>query len=335
VKKKLLEKIHSLKIYYYYRKVLETLHLYPSWHKFVNFSKHYFGGLYDRLDRHHVFLLSGGLAFSLFVCIVPLTLIIFWLLGKFLNSAEVESQIITLIDTIIPYDTYAQFVKEIIFDRVHEVIEYRNIAGFVGIIGLFFAASGFASSLRTVLNKVFGTDLDINIFLGKLRDFFVIILVVLSFLFMMLALPLLDFLRTLAESTEYLQIFNQPIFQRAFTALFSLFIMFLIFSVTYKFMPIIKIRKRSVLIGALWASLLWVTAKILFGLYLTSFTTFSRIYGAYAFVIVVAFWIYYTSAVFIVGAEIGKLFDERVDERQKQKEEEQQQIPEPPVDSEV
>ena len=330
MKNKLIEKIRSLKIYTYFRKIRFRLHLIPAWHRFVKFFKHYFGGLYDRLDRHHVFLLSGGLAFSLFVCIVPLTLIIFWILGKILDSAEVEVQIVHLIDTVIPYNTYAQFVKEIIFDRVHEVIRYRNLAGFVGIIGLFFAASGFASSLRTVLNKVFGTDLDINIFLGKLRDFLVIILVVLSFLVMIFALPLLDFFRTLAESTEYLQVFNQPIFQRAFTSLFSLFIMYLIFSITYKFMPIIKIRKRSVLIGALWASILWVTAKIIFGVYLSTFTTFSRIYGAYAFVIVIAFWIYYTSAVFIIGAEVGKLFDERVDEKQKL-----QQQQEAPPDSEV
>ena len=292
MKNKILEKIRPLKVYTYFRKIRFRLHLIPAWHRFVKFFKHYFGGLYDRLDRHHVFLLSGGLAFSLFVCIVPLTLIIFWILGKILDSAEVEVQIVHLIDTVIPYDTYAQFVKDIIFKRVHEVIQYRNLAGFVGIVGLFFAASGFASSLRTVLNKVFGTDIDVNIFLGKLRDFLVIILVVLSFLVMIFALPLLDFFRTLAESTEYLQVFNQPIFQRAFTSLFSLFIMYLIFSVTYKFMPIIKIRKRSVLIGALWASILWVTAKIIFGLYLSTFTTFSRIYGAYAFVIVVAFWIY-------------------------------------------
>ncbi len=96
--------------------------------------------------------------------------------------------------------------------------------------------------------------------------------------------------------------------------------MYLIFSALYKFMPIVKIRKRSVLIGALWAALLWVTAKVLFGIYLSSFTTFSRIYGAYALVVVVAFWIYYTSAVFIIGAEIGKLFDERLSKRIKDKE---------------
>jgi membrane protein len=243
-----------------------------------------------------------------------MTLIIFWLLGKFLNSVEVELQIITLIDTLIPYDTYANFVKDVIFQRVQEVVEYRNIAGWVGIVGLFFAASGFASSLRTVLNKVNGTDIDINIFLGKLRDFLVIIIIVLVFLVLILLLPILDFLVSFAQSTPYLQIFNHPIFQRVFTSSFSFFIMFFIFAVLYKFMPTVKIRKRSVALGAMWASLFWVGAKILFGIYLSNFTTFSRIYGAYALAIVVAFWIYYSAAVFILGAEIGKLFDERLNE---------------------
>jgi membrane protein len=316
VKSKILEIIRDSKVYGIFRKVRFYLHLIPAWHWFKGFIKHYFGGLYDRTDRHHLFLLSGGLAFSLFVCIIPMTLIIFWLLGKFLNSAEVELQIMTLIDTVIPYETYAEFVKEIIFKRVKEVVEYRNIAGWVGIIGLFFAASGFASSLRTVLNKVYGTDIDINIFLGKLRDFVVIIAIVLVFLALILVLPILDFLVSFAQTTPYLQVFNQPIFHRFFTASFSLFVMFLIFVVLYKFMPTEKIRKRSVLLGAMWASIFWVTAKIIFGMYLSNFTTFSRIYGAYALGIVVAFWIYYTSAVFILGAEIGKLFDERISAKQ-------------------
>lgn len=312
VKQKLQNKFKSSRLYSVFRKIRFYLHLKPLWHRFASFSKHYFGGLYDRIDRHHVFLLSGGVAFSLFVCIIPLTLIIFWILGKFLDSAEMELQIVTFIETIIPYERYADFVKETIFERVREVVEYRNIAGFIGIVGLFFAASSFASSLRTTLNKVFGTDLDVNIFLGKLRDFLVILIIVLLFLTSILLLPLLDFFRTLAQNTEYLQYFNKPVFQAFLSAVISLLIMYLIFSALYKFMPIVKIRKRSVLIGALWAALLWVAAKQLFGIYLSTFKTFSRIYGAYALGVVVAFWIYYTSAVFIIGAEIGKLFDERL-----------------------
>ena len=332
MKNKILAKIKKSKAYLIFRKTRYFLHLVPAWHWLIRFLRHYFGGIYDRTDRHHLFLLSGGLAFSLFVCIIPMVLIIFWLLGKFLNSVEVELQINNLIDTVIPYATYAQFVKEIIFQRVQEVVEYRNIAGWIGIVGLFFAASGFASSLRTVLNKINGTDIDINIFLGKLRDFLVIIVIVLVFLALILTLPILDFLISFAQSTPYLQVFNQPIFHKVFTSSFSFFVMFLIFLVLYKFMPTEKIRKRSVALGALWASLFWVGAKILFGMYLSHFTTFSRIYGAYALGIVVAFWIYYTSAVFMLGAEIGKLFDERLNEKKMLKDAETKTQP---IDSEV
>ncbi len=287
----------------------------PWWNKFVIFFKHYFGGLYLRFDTHHIFLFAGGLAFSLFVCIIPFVLIIFWILGNFLSSAEVEAQIVTLIDTVIPYAEYSNFVKEIIFKRVYEVIEFKNIAGIIGFIGLFFAASGFFSSMRTVLNKINGTDIDINVFLGKLRDFLFIISVIFLFFISILALPLLELFISISQQTPYLQFFIHPIFQQAFTVLFSFLIMYFIFYAFYHFIPTVKIRKRSALVGAAWAAILWVGMKTLFGYYLSNFGTWGRIYGAYALVVVIAFWIYYTAAVFIIGAEIGKLFNERLSER--------------------
>ncbi|MFO7525656.1 MAG: YihY/virulence factor BrkB family protein [Ignavibacteriaceae bacterium] len=291
------------------------MHLIPWWNWFLKFFKHYFGGLYLRFDTHHIFLFAGGLAFSLFVCIIPFVLIIFWILGNFLSSAEVEGQIVTLINTVIPYDEYSNFVKDIIFKRVYEVIEFKNIAGLLGFIGLFFAASGFFSSMRTVLNKINGTDIDVNVFLGKLRDFLFIISVILLFFISIMALPLLELFISIAQETPYLQFFAHPIFQRVFTALFSLLIMYFIFYSFYRFIPTIKIRSKSAFVGAGWAALLWVGMKIVFGYYLSNFGTWGRIYGAYALMVVIAFWIYYTSAVFIIGAEIGKLFDERLNEQ--------------------
>ncbi len=143
MKNKLKEIYKKSSFFKYFRQLRYLYHLRPHWQSAVKFLKHYFGGLYDRIDRHNVFLLSGGLAFSLFTCIIPLILIMFWILGNFLSSEEMELQIITLINTLIPYSDYADFVKEIIFTRVEEVIELKNVAGIVGFSGLFFAASGF------------------------------------------------------------------------------------------------------------------------------------------------------------------------------------------------
>lgn len=318
MKKKLKQVYKNSSVFKYFRQLRYLYHLRPHWQAKAGFLKHYLGGLYDRIDRHNVFLLSGGLAFSLFTCIIPLILIMFWILGNFLSSEEMELQIITFINTVIPYSEYADFVKQIIFSRVEEVIELKNVAGILGFAGLFFAASGFFSSMRTVLNKINGTDIDVNFFLGKLRDFLVILVAILLFFASILALPLLELFKSIAESTPYLQLFNHPIFQQLFTILVSIFIMLILMYLFYSFIPTSKIKHRSAFVGALWASLMWVGMKILFGYYLANFQTWGKIYGAYALVIVIAFWIYYTAAVFIIGAEIGKLFDERLREKMAQ-----------------
>jgi membrane protein len=319
VKNKLKEIYKKTSFFRSFRKLRYLYHLRPNWQKAGAFFKHYFGGLYIRMDQHHLFLFSGGLAFSLLTCIIPLILIVFWILGNFLSSEEMELQIINFINTVIPYSEYAEFVKQIIFSRVEEVIELKNVAGVLGFVGLFFAASGFFSSMRTVLNKINGTDIEVNIFLGKLRDFLVILVAILLFFASILALPLLELFKSIADSTPYLQFFNHPIFQQLFTILASIFIMLVLMYLFYSFIPTSKIKHRSAFVGALWASLFWVGMKILFGYYLANFQTWGRIYGAYALVIVIAFWIYYTAAVFILGAEIGKLFDERLREKLAQK----------------
>ena len=135
------------------------------------FTVYYAGGLYQRTDEHHLFLMGGGLAFSLFVCIVPFVLIVFAVLGKVLEVSSLENQVRVLMDTIIPYPAQADFVKGIIFARTREIVLYKGMYGIVGAVGLLFTASGLFSSMRTILNMTYkATPLKLDLW-GKLRDF--------------------------------------------------------------------------------------------------------------------------------------------------------------------
>jgi membrane protein len=285
----------------------------PNLNKIKIFISHYFGGLYNRIDDHHVFLNASGLAFELFLCIIPFILIIFAVLGSILASNNIQYQINLLIDTIIPYEEYSEFVKKIIFTRINEVIEYKNIAGIIGGFGLFFTASGLFSSMRTILNEVFGIVKNVNPLLGKLRDFALVVMVILIFFLTTICAPIIDLLGQSAGQFELLAFFKAPVFHHFFLSLLSFTIIFLVFSVLYIAVPLRKLRKRSIAVSAFWAALLWEAAKQLFGFYLNHFSSFGKIYGTYALVVVVAFWIYFSSVVFIVGAEIGKLFQERLE----------------------
>ena len=282
--------------------------------KIKDFSSHYFGGLYTRIDEHHVFLNASGLAFELFLCIIPFLLIIFAVLGLILASNDIQYQINLLIDTIIPYEEYSEFVKKIIFTRINEVIEYKTMAGIIGGFGLFFAASGLFSSMRTILNQVLGITKSVSLILGKLRDFALVIMVILIFFLTTICIPIIDVLGQSASQFKELEFFNAPIFHHVFLSLLSFTIIFFVFSTLYITVPIKKLRKRSIVVSALWAALLWEASKQLFGLYIYNFSSFGKIYGTYALVVVVAFWIYFSSVVFIIGAEIGKLFQERLEQ---------------------
>ncbi len=311
VKTKIKSRLRELSIYEVFRKLRFILHLTPSFRKIKSFTVYYYKGLTKRIDEHHVFLFAGGLAFSIFICIIPFVLIIFAVLGNLLDSSYVQFQINTLIETIIPYSRYSEFVKKIIFNRINEVIEYRNIAGIIGGFGLLFAASSLFSSMRTILNKVYGVEIDVNILIAKLRDFALVFMVIIIFFVTTISMPTVDLLRQQAGEWTVFSFLSNGIFSHLIFSLLSLFLIFIVFSVLYYTVPLRKLGRKATFMSALWAALLWEAAKQLFGYYLYNFAAFNRIYGAYALVVVVAFWIYYSSVVFIIGAEIGHLYFER------------------------
>jgi len=277
-----------------------------------DFFVHYAGGLYHRIGEHHIFLLSGGLAFSLFVCIVPFIFIAFAVLGMVLEKPAISDQINSFIDGMIPYQYQADFIKKLVFSRVDEFKIYKNIAGWIGLIGLLIASSGLFSSMRTILNLVYKTKPKGIFLYGKLRDLGLVFLVLFYFLLSITILPGFEIIKEFAEKSEILHSFQFDFIEGFATGLVSFLMIFVSFLTVYFYIPMEKMPKRAIIVSALSAAVLWELAKQLFGFYITNFVTLNRIYGAYALMIIVAFWVYYSSAVFILGAEIGQLYRERI-----------------------
>jgi membrane protein len=277
----------------------------------LDFFKHYLGGIYHRLDRHHVFLSGGGIAFSLFASIIPMTLIIFSILGNLINQGEVEQQVTNLIQTIIPYPDYADRAKEIIMSRIPEVVQYKDVAGYLGGFGLFFIASGLFSSMRTVLNNIFGVTDDKSMIIGKLRDIGMILLLIVFLLLLIFFLPSLQIILQAANKIEFLEFLRISAFLDWIISVTSIVIIFILFFIFYYVIPYEKLGKKVPLVSAFWVTLLWEVARQLFGYYISNVATLSRIYGTYAVIVIVALWIYYSSILFILGAEIGQLYRER------------------------
>src|SRR5438132_7289728 len=75
-----------------------------------------------------------------------------------------------------------------------------------------------------------------------------------------------------------------------------------LFAMIYKFLPDVRIEWRDVWIGAALTSILFTIGKFLIGLYLGSSGVTSA-YGAAGSLIMVLLWVYYSSLIFLLGAE--------------------------------
>jgi len=277
-----------------------------------DFLSHYVGGIYNRVGDDHAFLLAGGLSFSIFVCIIPMTLIIFAIIGNVLETTTVASEIDSLIDRVLPYESYAQHVKNLISTRVDEFRIYKGVAGLLGLAGLLFAASGLFSSMRTILNNSYNVKSSHSAYVSKLRDIGLVLLVVIYFLLSTTILPSVGIIEDFASRSELLAGFDLAGLADIAVDVVTTLVIFFAFFIVYLLVPQTKLPKKVVLISAVSAAVMWKIAEMIFGYYIAHVATLTKVYGAYSFLIVVAFWIYYTSIVFIIGSLIGQLYRERI-----------------------
>jgi len=109
---------------------------------------------------------------------------------------------------------------------------------------------------------------------------------------------------------HYLSVLN-PIFRihnrvtRFFFTLFSLFLMTMIFSMLYVFLPNRRKRFRTQLMGAVFTTLAWCVFTWIFTIYLSLAQNLSIVYGGLMTLMVIMLWLYICLYLFFFGAEIN------------------------------
>ena len=151
---------------------------FKQYRKILAFLNHYIIGLFKRIDKHHIFLTGGGIAFSLILSTIPIFLLVFALLGNIIDPTTIEDNLSNFISTIIPYPEYADFTTSAIMRRIPGVFQYSATAFYLGLAGLFFTSTWLFSSMRTILNSIFGSTEDKGILIGLIRDFGMVLMII-------------------------------------------------------------------------------------------------------------------------------------------------------------
>ena len=254
----------------------------------------------DRAPR-----LGAALAFYTVFALAPGLILIIGLAALFLGKEAAQGQIVSQVQDLAGV-AGAQAVQAAIESA-------RNAGGSLlatslGAITLLFALWGVFGELQDALNSIWGVEERAGqgmfaIIKRRLCSFTMVVGV--GFLLavsLILSAALTGFSRYLERRldlpVDFLQVANFVV---------SFIVITLLFAMTYRILPDVKIDWRDVWLGSLLTALLFVIGKTLIGLYLGR-TGVASAYGAAGSLVVILLWVYYSALIFFFGAEFTRVY---------------------------
>jgi membrane protein len=270
--------------------------------------------VWDNAGEDNIFFLAGGIAFNILLAVVPFVLLFVSGIATLLNrtAEQTVADVTSIIDSLLPphVETAASPVHKFLGD----IIGARGAVGLYSAVGFVWFSTRLFGSLRSVLADVFDIETDRGIIQGKLFDIQITIMATL----LLVAYTALSAYLALA-TTRGVQIFERlgmradvmGTVEYAFGRLVAFVFVATMFFSLYKFLPNRKIRWQTAGLAALFTSGMFELAKNVFTAYVAEFNPGSLYTGTLYALVIVVFWVYYAAMIFILGGEVGQVYELR------------------------
>ncbi len=249
---------------------------------------------------------SASISFYAILSFLPFMILMTSIFGFFVaSSQEALREISEFITRLLPVT--ATDTVELFFST----IKGRTIYGIIGLIGLLWASQRIFSELEYSLNKIWRCYDSRTILKSKL---FALTSVPVGILFVLASMFITSLLRAAQRGTIPVLNFSLvdlPLIGQILPVLIPIFLSTLLFTAVYYLLPGKWNHFQNAFIGASVAAILWEVAKWLFEYYVKSFGKDLTIYGSFTSVALLFLWVYYSSFVFLFGAEVGSYLQEQ------------------------
>lgn len=256
--------------------------------------------------------MAGAIAFNVLVAIVPLILAVLAVAGLILanRAADPAGALLVFLDEALPGVLPVEFMENL-RGGLNDLIDQSS--GLLSLSTIFFIwiATRLVGTLRTALREIFDIQQNRGIVAGKLFD---AQMVVAAGTLLTINVAFTVAVRVLAAAGIEVLGLEPDRFEaglRLFLAFFALLSIWAMFVLMYRYLPPRRIAWRTAVIAATFTSVLFELMKAAFSWYVASIADYRTAYGNFATVVVLFFWIYYGSFVFILGGEVGQVAAQR------------------------
>jgi membrane protein len=251
-----------------------------------------------KIYKDDVFSLSAQFSYYVILGIFPFAILIVTLFSFY---SSYFYYLLNSVKTILPIDVY-----EIIYNIIDGSTNRINDSYMpMSILALLWSASSASVGIIKGINHAYDSKINKNYILirfeGLIFSLFIIISMQIVFGFIVLGRQFLIFFN------NYIVITDSVLrFVNILRYVIPFIILVITFSLAYKFIPYKKITFKYTFIGAAFAALGCIVGSYIFSLYVsTRISYFNNIYGSLSGVFVFILWIYISSTIFLLGAELN------------------------------
>jgi membrane protein len=244
-------------------------------------------------------LAAAGVAFYSFLAIFPAMIAALSIYGLLAEPAQVQQQVSSFSGAL-----PAQ-AREIIENQLTSLAAGRQGALTLGLVVsvllALWSASGGIAGLMQAINVAYG-ERETRGFVKRRGT--ALGLTIGAIVFVLLSVALVAVLPAVLSKLG-LGVAARAGVQVVRWALLLAFVLIAL-AVAYRFAPDRRSpRIRWVSSGALLATALWIIGSVVFSLYITNFGRYEQTYGAIAGVIILLLWLYLSSYIVLLGAEVN------------------------------
>lgn len=259
--------------------------------------KNFIKNMFFRYIDDEVTAMSSQLAYSLLLSFFPFIILLFTLIGY---SPLKSTDVLSMLNNLLPNDVF-----KLVKNTVVEIVDTKRLGllSFGMISTIWTASNGFNAVIRG-LNMAYDEE--------EKRPYWKVQLVaILSTLglivIILTALALIVFgelgFKLLVKHFKPIRTLELIINISRY--IIGIFIMLITITIVYRFTPSKKLKIKEVIPGAIFTSLGWTTASLIFAYYVNNFGNYSMIYGSLGAVIALMTWLFISSVIIMLGGEIN------------------------------
>ncbi len=260
--------------------------------------------------------LAAALAYYTVFSIAPLVIVGVGLTSIFLGREAAQGELVEVVSSLTNSAEAVSFVQTIMDSTFP--LNNNLLAPLIGFLILLYGATGVFVELKQALNLIWDVPQVPNpgiwqMVLGRLLS---LAMVLLSGFLILISLIMTTVLAAAADWLDDRWAGMGSLSQIG-NFIFFFVVTVLIFALTYKYVPDVRIAWSDVWLGAVSTALLFSIGRLLLSIYLSQSTVVTA-YGAAGSLIVILLWIYYSAQIFFLGAEFTQVFGRTYGSRQRE-----------------